>query len=333
MTAPVSPLTATVEQAVGRRHWRVWGTSATLLVTRLSALDEATKILEEEIAATDAACNRFSPASELSRLNRSAGSPVVVGPVLLDDVMTALQAAALTDGAADPTIGGALVALGYDRDFDEIRAAEPTAAPVRTGPAPGWRSVRVDPAASTVELGVGVVLDLGSSAKARCADRAAERIEAETGSGTLVDLGGDLRAVGAPPPGGWQVGLIEDARGDIGRSDCVISLFTGALASSSTTVRTWQRGTKCLHHVIDPASGWPAEPVWRLVTVAGGTCSLANAVSTASVVWGEEALFRVPQLGLAGRFVGRDGRVIEVGDWPRPERGDRRATELGSDRR
>jgi thiamine biosynthesis lipoprotein len=307
-----------LDNGVGRARWRVWGTSVTLLVTQADVLEGASGILEEEIAATDAACNRFFPDSELSRLNQSAGVPTPVGATLLDDLSMALAAAAITDGAVDPTIGGSLISLGYDRDFDELEAAGPSAAPPLGQPAPGWHAVTLDPSTRTVTIPVGTVVDLGSTAKARCADRAAERIAAETGSGTLVDLGGDLRVVGALPPGGWQVAVVDDARAElVSDPRCVVSVIAGGLASSSTAVRTWSRGGRRLHHVVDPATGWPAEPVWRTVTVAAETCTMANALATASIVWGEDALFHVPQLELAARFVRPGGDVIEVGDWPR----------------
>ena len=307
-----------LEDGVGRARWRVWGTSVTLLVTQADALEAATTILKEEIAVTDATCNRFSANSELSRLNRAAGTPTAVSTMLVDDLSMALAAAAITDGAVDPTVGGALIALGYDRDFDELESATPSPSPPMSTPAPGWQVVSLDPVARVVTTPAGTLLDLGSMAKARCADRAAERIAAETGSGTLVDLGGDLRVVGSPPPGGWQVAMVDDARAElISDPACVVSVIAGGLASSSTAVRTWHRGGRRLHHVVDPATGWPAEAVWRTVTVAAETCAMANAISTASVVWGEDALFRVPQLELRARFVRYGGEVIEVGDWPR----------------
>jgi len=98
------------------------------------------------------------------------------------------------------------------------------------------------------------------------------------------------------------------------------------VASSSTTVRTWERQGTTLHHIVDPSTGWPADPEWRLVTVAARTCVEANTAATAAVVWGEDALFEIAQRGLAARFVRRDGEVIEVGGWPSPEsESDRKA--------
>ena len=55
---------------------------------------------------------------------RSPGTPVAVSPLLLEAVEAALRAARITDGDVDPTIGEALIAQGYDRDFDGSMAAE-----------------------------------------------------------------------------------------------------------------------------------------------------------------------------------------------------------------
>jgi thiamine biosynthesis lipoprotein len=55
-----------------------------------------------------------------------------------------------------------------------------------------------------------------------------------------------------------------------------------------------------------------------MVTVAAGSCLDANAASTAAIVWGDEGPFRLAQLGLPARFVGADGRTVEVGGWPTP---------------
>jgi thiamine biosynthesis lipoprotein len=307
---------------VARTAWRVWGTSVTLLVQPAGALEAARRLLAEEIAATDAACSRFRPDSELARLNAAGGRTVPVSPRFMEALSVARRAAERTDGAVDPTVGAALLALGYDRDFDEVREGSPTR-PLGAPPAPaaGWRALHLDARAGTATLDRGTLVDLGATAKALCADAAATRIATELGAGTLVDLGGDLAVAGPPPAGGWQVSVVEHAGagGAAGEpGGCVVSVWSGGLATSGTTVRTWTRAGWPLHHIVDPATGWPAEPVWRWVTVAGGSCVEANVAATAAVVWGEEALFHVAQQGLAARFVRRDGVVLEVGGWPAP---------------
>ena len=298
-------------------RFAIWGTSAVLGVTNPAALVEARTILDAELELIEGAASRFRDGTEILRLNRQAGlGPIEVSPILLDLICCALAADADTTGACDPTVADALIALGYDRDFDQLVDGAPLLAAV---PAPGTSGIIVDTEASTVELPADVHLDLGATAKARAADRTAAAIAAALDCGVLVDLGGDLRTAGTPPLGGWQIGITTEARsGRTDRIDEVISVTSGAIASSSTAVRTWQRGAQSAHHVIDPATGWPAERIWSMVTVAASTCVIANSLSTAALVWGEEALFELPQRSVAARLVRVDGGVERVGAWPDP---------------
>jgi FAD:protein FMN transferase len=123
------------------------------------------------------------------------GAPGPGQPLLGEALTVALAAARLTDGDVDPTCGTSLVRLGYDRDFARARRhtstlREPAA------PAPGWLSVEFDQALGEVRVPTGTVLDLGATAKALAADRAATAIAAEVGCGVLVNLGGDIRVAG-----------------------------------------------------------------------------------------------------------------------------------------
>ncbi|HMD45085.1 MAG TPA: FAD:protein FMN transferase [Acidimicrobiales bacterium] len=298
-------------------HWRAWGTRVSLGVQPARALPWARSLVEDEIAAVDLACSRFRGDSELSRLNRSGGRPVAVSPRFMQALEVALGAAMKTDGAVDPTIANSLEALGYDQDFDVIAAGDPDCPLAgRPAAAAGWEAVRLDSAALTATLPPGVHVDLGATAKAFCADAAAVRAARTLGAGVLVDIGGDIATWGPAPIGGWRVGVVENARAGTVAGDCVVAVSGGALATSGTTARTWERGGTVLHHIIDPRTGWPADPVWSMVTVAAGCCVDANSAATASIVWGDRAPFELARLELAARLVDRDGMVTTVGGWP-----------------
>jgi thiamine biosynthesis lipoprotein len=229
----------------------------------------------------------------------------------------ALQAASLTDGDVDPTVGAAMIALGYDRDFAALDNALPLAASV-TVPAT-WSMITLDGRVVTVPL--GVVLDLGATAKAVAADRCAQRVYHATGSGVLINLGGDIATAGPAPEGGWQV-LVHDDDDDSATS---VGLPGGsALATSSTVRRRWRRGDDLVHHILDPGTGRSADPVWRTVSVAAQTCFAANTVSTAAIVRGWRALDWIGALGMSARLVDSDRMVHTVGGWPAPEPGGRR---------
>jgi len=219
----------------------------------------------------------------------------------------------------DPTIGGALVDLGYDRDYDALTLSDLGQLGPLTGPTrgvPGWQTVELDWTRRQVRLEPGTRLDLGATAKALCVDQAAARAALTTGTGVMVDIGGDLALAGRAPSNGWRIAVMESAREPELSDDCVVAVHDGALASSGTTARTWRRGRYTLHHIIDPRTGWPAARVWRFVTVAAASCVGANVASTSAVVGGEDALFDIGQRGLAARFVRTGGEVVTVGGWP-----------------
>jgi thiamine biosynthesis lipoprotein len=289
------------------------GSTAVVVIDRADAIDAARGLLRDMLDAVDLACSRFRPDSELALVNADPGRPVVVSRLLSEAVGVALAAAAQTGGAVDPTVAPALLSLGYDRDFADVRTDGIAVAGV---PAAGWRNVGWNPQRRSVRLPKGGALDLGATAKGWAADRAAAAIHRETGAGTLVSLGGDVAIAGPPPPGGWPVRVTDDHRSGADADGQTIALQAGGLATSSTGVRRWRRGARTIHHIVDPWTGEPAEPVWRTVSVVAASALEANTASTASIVKGESAPHWLGRLGLAARLVRYDGDVVLVGAWP-----------------
>jgi thiamine biosynthesis lipoprotein len=310
------PPTSTVFAA---RTFPALGTFATLLVTDPGALDRAHDLLAAELGAMDAACSRFRPDSELTRVNRAGGRRVVVSPFFAVTLAVALDAAELTGGDVDPTCGQSLVRLGYDRDFAQARRRT---GPLRQPPMPagGWRRVELDLNRPAVRIPPGILLDLGATAKALAADRAASAIEAVTGCGVLVNLGGDLRVAGKPPDGGWRVGIADDVGFDASTASLepcqVVMINDGGLATSSTLGRAWRRGRDDLHHIVDPSTGLPVHSCWRTVSVAAASCVDANIASTAAILRGERAVRWLDGLRLPARLVRHDDTVVTVAGWP-----------------
>lgn len=297
---------------------RALGTDVVLAVTAPHGLADARAIVDAELAALDRACSRFRTDSEIWLLEGAAGAPRRVSPLLIAAVCAALSVAEQTGGAVDPTVGNALVALGYDRDFAALAATE-TSAAVRPSPAIGWWSVLVDEDRATVQVPAGVLLDLGATAKAFAADRCAARVADALGCGVLISLGGDIAVAGEAPVAGWPVGI--SLRSGEGNADLRqrLAIRSGGLASSSPSVRSWRRAGRALHHIVDPASGEPAAEHWRLVSVAAASCLEANAASTAAIVWGAEAVDRLSAMAVPARLEHVDGAVTAIGGWPTDE--------------
>jgi FAD:protein FMN transferase len=299
---------------VERTCFPALGSEATV-AAEAGVLDGARELVESEIRAIDLACSRFRPDSELTALNESAGRPFEASELFAEALEVALRAARQTGGAVDPTVGGAMLRIGYDDDFETLPSRRPASA-LQALAVPGWRLVRLDRGTRTVVLPPGVRLDLGATAKALAADRAAAAAHRATGEGVLVSLGGDLAVAGPAPAGGWTVLIAEDHRGDPDGAGPRVAVQSGGLATSSTTVRRWRVGDLDRHHVVDPATGLPATGPWRTVSVAAASCVDANTAATAAIVIGEAAEAWLSARRLPARLVATDGRVVVTGGWP-----------------
>jgi thiamine biosynthesis lipoprotein len=310
---------------IATETFEVFGTTAVLLLTDPAAVTRARAIADHVLAEVDLACSRFRPDSELVRLNAAGGEALAISATFADLIAAALRAAALTGGDVDPTCGRALTGLGYDRDFADVRAAG-DAVPRLTGlagPLPGWRSVHLDQPGRRAWLDNGAQIDLGATAKAWAADRCAEQLADSIGSGVLVSLGGDVSVAGPPPPDNWRIRVTDDQAGDPASAPGqTVTISSGGVATSSTTVRAWTVGGRRVHHIIDPATGEPARSCWRTVSVAAGTCTDANIASTAAIIRGAAALDWLHDLGLPARLVRHDGTVETTAGWPSDVPGD-----------
>ena len=236
----------------------------------------------------DAVFSRFRPESELNAVNAGRGARLV-SPLFARMVEAALRARDQTAGLVDPTLGAALVAAGYDRDFS---ALEPSAEPAGTAARPGT----VELYGRVLMLGRGVQLDLNGVVKAAAVDDAVRLLD---GHG-FVSAGGDLATreeVDVALPGGGAVRLV-----------------AGGLATSGRSKRRWLRAGAEQHHLIDPRSGRPARTPWEEVTVCGATCLAADVAAKAAFLLGDEGPDWLDERGLPGRFLAR-GRAHENASW------------------
>jgi thiamine biosynthesis lipoprotein len=250
-----------------------------------------------EFDAVDIALSRFRDDSELTALNRAAGTDrvLLVSWRLREALALMDRARRMTSGRFDPSLADVLDRLG------EPGALQPGEAPgERTCvPAPpiggGARPVRA-PARPVDTGGIGKGLALRWAAR-----RAADALPA--GAGLLLEAGGDIVAAGEPPAGGWRVG-IEDPAGVPGAAPVVVvAVGAGALATSSVRVRHWiaPDGT-AVHHLIDPRTRAPARSGLLAVSIAGPDPAWAE-------VW-TKVLFLAGRTGIAA-----EARAMDAAAW------------------
>jgi FAD:protein FMN transferase len=298
------------------------GTDARVALWPPDGLAVALAAVDAELSRLDREASRFRGDSEIARIYRSPRSVHRVSHGLAEALRVALDAARWTSGMVDPTVGSALAALGYDRDFASV-APEPARLAPAPGPVPGWRSVKLH--GRLLRLPVGVCLDLGATGKGLGADRAAAAARRACGcGGVLVSLGGDIAVAGQPPAGGWPVAIAESSLPGLpgeASGGQVIRLAAGAVATSSVTCRQWRLGGQRMHHIVDPRTGYPVAGPWRTVSVAAPRCAIANAAATAALVAGPGASTWLAGTGLPARLTGHDGAVRLLGGWPAADDG------------
>jgi thiamine biosynthesis lipoprotein len=230
-----------------------------------------------DVYAFEARLTRFDAQSELSRFNASAGRTVAVSPLLEALLRASLIAAERTGGLVNAAVLPALLAAGYDETIERVRARgahRDGAVGNQVLPAPPPPR----PLAELLELGSGwarlrpgAAVDLGGVGKGWLADRLAERFE-----NAVVNLGGDVRALGDGPDGsGWTIGLCDGY--------CVRVRDAG-VATSGIAGRHWRGG----HHLVDPRTGLPAATDVAAVSVVAGDAVTAEVLAKGAAILGSE---------------------------------------------
>jgi thiamine biosynthesis lipoprotein len=231
----------------------------------------------------------YDPASELSRLSRSAGGgqPVSVSPELMTVLSAAQALAARTDGAFDVTAGPVIQLWRRARRQREHPSQERLTEARRLV---GYQLLDLDLAGQRVRLArEGMRLDLGGIAAGYAADEALRILRAQGIHRAMIDASGDV-VVGDPPPSkcGWRIGLVPPAASE---PPIYVSISNCAIATSGDTEQFVELDGKRYSHIVDPRTGLGLTN--RLsVTVVAPNGMQADSLATAVSVLG-------PQQGLA----------------------------------
>jgi len=285
------------------------GTTIELLLPEKQA-EQGTQVVRELFADWEECLSRFLPESELSCLNRQAGAPVPVSPLLYQVLATALTAAQATEGVYDPAMLEQLITLGYDRSFERLPISHFD--PVIPGePGGRWRGIKVDPLHRSVTLPAGIQLDFGGIAKGMAVDAALQALRQNGIQKALVNAGGDLAVQGLPVNAQeWLISVPGRAQ------SWTVPLRHGAVATSGIARRHWWQGTEFRHHLLDPRTGLPARNTLWSVTVVADRCEQAEVAAKVAFIHGPQAgaaFLRAHQIG--GLLVYEDGTWETVEPW------------------
>lgn len=268
---------------------------------RGAAAGRAWDAVVDEFAASDAAMSRFRDDSEITALNRTSlrGESMAVGRRLVIAAATCDRAHRVTGGRFDPRVIAQLDGWGY-------RGAS-LGGPVSSASvgAPGRIVQRVDHG----RIRLAHPIDLGGIGKGLALRWAAARVERIGPDRFLLDAGGDLVARGRSPDGGpWMVG-IEDPAGGEGPL-AVVAAGDGAVATSSIRRLRWHVDGRTRHHLVDPATGEPADGGLLAVTVAGTDPAWAEVWSKSLFIGGRTGIAAEARArGLAAWWVTTDGEL------------------------
>ncbi len=254
--------------------------------------------------------SRFIPSSEVSRLNRAGGIPTRVSHETRRLVRRALDGYATTDGRFDPTLLGAILRAGYVDSFERLGRPRPLASMLLTGA----DRIEVDEVAGTVRIPAGVGFDPGGIGKGLAADIVAEELMGLGATGVCVNVGGDLRVMGAPPDGeAWRITI--DSPWDDDAPVARLRLLEGAVATSSRLRRRWvQADSSEHHHLIDPATDTSAHSPVLAATAVAAEGWQAEVLAKAAFLDAGPGLDLVERLGAAALVMVPDG-LLTTSTW------------------
>lgn len=238
--------------------------------------------------------NDYPGINNLKTVNDNAGiQPVKVDPIIIDLIEKAKEFSELTGGAFDITIG---TVLSVWHEYREEGIALNSGETPRPGPVPseeeireamlhrGYEHVIIDEENSTVYIDDPAIrLDVGGIAKGYAAEQIARKIEGDVPYQALVNAGRNIRTIGNKVDGNpWLVGIVHPVNG---ASAAVISQYGSFSTVTSGDYERYYIGTdgKTYHHIVDPATGYPAS-YYHSVTIVTADSAAADCLSTALFV-------------------------------------------------
>ena len=245
-------------------------------------------MVEDEIRRLDALLSRTDEDSVIWQLNHADGLGITVGEEVCGLIETAETYTQATGGAFDITIAPVVSAWGFTTDSYQVPdGAELAELLTHVGPE------HITTAGDAAALDPGTQIDLGAIAKGYASDRVAAIFRENNVPRGKAELGGNILVMGDKPDGTpWRVGVQDPAKPNEEAYAAILALEDAFIVTSGSYQRYFEQDGKRYHHIIDPATGYPADSGLTSVTVVAdsgeGNGTMCDALSTALFVMGEE---------------------------------------------
>ena len=249
--------------------------------------------------------SRTVEGSDVWRINHGEGSPVRVCGDTAELLAMALNICEKSGGALDITIAPASDLWDFKADEPEIPDSGELSSAAELV---DYTKLKLE--GDMVTLPAGMAIDLGAVAKGYIADKAAEYLKEKGVESAILNLGGNVVALGGKPDGSkWSIG-IQDPEEENGRAGYSVLVADESVVTSGIYQRGFDRDGVRYHHILDSVTGWPVQNGLASVTIITGSSALADAMSTACFVLGRDVgMSFAEKMGVQAVFIGTDGKV------------------------
>lgn len=265
---------------------------ATIVCGDKKYADQEFKNILAEITAFENRFSRFKENSELSLLNKSSGIFFQASDEMIELLLRAKEAHEITDGIFDPAILPVLENIGYDRDFESIKAKAVMASAKQIqkkfSNLPKFENAIIDDQKNTVKMPPGMKIDLGGIAKGFIADKIATRLKNKF-ENFWIAAGGDMYLRGCDSENkNWQVGVQNPLKHNRDVLSLNIPAGGATVATSGITKRKGKAGSFNWHHLIDPRTNLPTDNGILGATVIADLVWLADVLAKTALILGEK---------------------------------------------
>ncbi|NEZ44839.1 FAD:protein FMN transferase [Paenibacillus alvei] len=279
--------TANKKSAIKQQSYFIFDTIVTVKIYDERADQKQFKDIENLLNEIDSRLNRTKDTSELAKIHAASGKEAVtVTPESFDLIAKSLDYAKRTEGRFDPTVGPIVDLWNIGHENAKVPNPDKLAQTLKLV---NYKDVTLDPAKHAIKLNrEGMELDMGSIGKGYAADRIADYLRNNGFPSAIIDLGGNIFAVGAKPGGSdWTIG-VQDPDETRGNQIGKMKVQDKTIVTSGVYERYFVENGKHYHHILDPATGYPVDNGLSSVTIVTNSSTDADALSTSLFALGVE---------------------------------------------